>query len=550
MKALILAAGFGTRLLPYTRKIPKPLFTLVSKPMLEHIIDRLVHSGCDQILINTHHLHRKIETFIEQINPCVDIRILYEPVILDTGGAIANAEPFLNTDDFFVINADIITDIDLNTVFESHIQSRTMATLVLHDHEAFNCVAVDTDGYIANFKADTNALAFTGIQVLSPEIFNHLPDKNVFSSIEVYQNLCPQKQVKAFIDKNIFWSDIGTKSSYAMTSLLKLAASEFGITEKKIKEIKLEKLAGDGSDRQWHRSTYKNGSFILSDHDICLPESEEIRQLNAFIQIGRHLFSKGIPVPRILNHDTLSGIVILEDLGDMHLETLVKHKNDDRFTLNLYHKVIDLIIDFSSKGRQGFQEDWACQTATYSKELILEKECRYFIEAFIQNYLNRDVSFQEFINEFHYIADHALKNSVTGLMHRDMQSRNIMVQNSRVFFIDFQSARIGPLQYDLASLLIDPYVRLDDPIKNDLLQYTTRALKLTAGAKQDFLDCYQYCCLTRNLQFLGAFAFLSQIKLKKKFEPYIPIAVDSLKKIVTGLDTEKIPKLTKLVQTL
>ncbi len=550
MKALILAAGFGTRLLPYTHKIPKPLFTLVSKPMLEHIIDRLVHSGCDQILINTHHLHPKIETFIEQIKPCVDIQILYEPVILDTGGAIANAEPFLKTDDFFVINSDIISDVDLNAVFESHTQSKAMATLVLHDHETFNCVAVDTDGYIENFKADKNALAFTGIQVLSPKIFNHLPDKKVFSSIEVYQSLCPQKQVKAFVDKHIFWSDIGTKSSYTMTSLLKLAASEFGINEKKIRDIQLEKLAGDGSDRQWHRATFKGRSFILSDHDICLPGSEEIRQLNAFVQIGRHLFSKGIPVPRILSHDTLSGIVILEDLGNLHLETLVQQTNDDQTTLNLYHKVIDLMVEFSSKGSQGFQREWTCQTETYSKELILEKECRYFIEAFIRNYLNRDVSFKDFNSEFNHIADHALKNSVTGLMHRDMQSRNIMVKNSRVFFIDFQSARIGPLQYDLASLLIDPYVLLDDQIKINLLQYTTRALKLTGEAKLNFLDSFQYCCLTRNLQFLGAFAFLSQIKLKKKFESYIPIAVKSLKDIVTGLDTKKIPKLTKLIQTL
>ena len=241
---------------------------------------------------------------------------------------------------------------------------------------------------------------------------------------------------------------------------------------------------------------------------------------------------------------------MLEDLGDMHLETLVKQKNNNQFTLNLYHKVIDHIIDFSTKGGQGFKENWACQTATYSKELILEKECRYFIEAFVQNYLNMDVSFQKFKTEFNHIADHALKNGITGLMHRDMQSRNIMVHNSRIYFIDFQSARIGPLQYDLASLLIDPYMHLDDQIKIDLLHYTTRALNLTAAAKQDFLDTYQYCCLTRNLQFLGAFAFLSQIKMKKKFECYIPSAVQSLKKIVTGLDTEKIPKLSKLVQTL
>jgi aminoglycoside/choline kinase family phosphotransferase len=136
-------------------------------------------------------------------------------------------------------------------------------------------------------------------------------------------------------------------------------------------------------------------------------------------------------------------------------------------------------------------------------------------------------------------------------MHRDMQSRNIMVKNNRVCFIDFQGARSGPLQYDLASLLIDPYVNLKDKIREELLHYAMEKLKLSRDKKENFLQCYHYCSLTRNMQFLGAFSFLSQIKKRKKFEQYIPDSIQSLKQIITDLNMDKkIPKLSKLAQSI
>ena len=385
MKALILAAGYGTRLLPYTLKIPKPLFTLNSRPILEHVVKHLIEHGCEQILINTHHLHEQVEAFAGEL--LGNVHTIYEPVILDTGGAIANVKSFLSDAPFFVINSDIAFDVDLTRVYASHMESNCLATLVLHDHEKFNKVSVDAGGYIQSFDSKTAGLAFTGIQVLSPEIFDHFPDKKIFSSISVYQELMHGKKVKAFVEKEIYWSDIGTKESYSMTSLLELVAFEFGIKRNAIAEIQVHKLAGDGSDRLWYRASYENQSCIVGDHGICLPKTDSMMQFNAFIHIGRHLFSKGIPVPRILNYDKLSGMVIMDDLGNVHLETLAKQQNDTLSLLKLYQKVIDLLINFSITGLQGFNTEWTCQTPTYSKELILEKECRYFMDAFINGYL-------------------------------------------------------------------------------------------------------------------------------------------------------------------
>lgn len=550
MKALILAAGFGTRLLPFTRKIPKPLFTIQSKTVLEHVIQQLVDAGCEQIVINTHHLHDQIAFFVDQLKYPVDIQTLYEPVILDTGGAIANAKPFLNDSPFFVINSDIISSVDLNAVYAYHNRSNMLATLVLHDYPDFNKVILDNQGLIQRFDSTENGLAFTGIQVLSPGIYDYFPDKKIFSSIAVYQDLCRQKKINAFVVKNFFWSDIGTKESYSLTSALTLCAARFNIPLNRISHIQMDQLAGDGSDRYWYRAAYGGRSVIVSDHGICLPKSERRSQLNAFIHIGNHLLSKKIFVPCILDHDLLSGMVVLEDLGDVHLETLIKQKKNDGFTLEQYKQVIDCLIDFSAKGFEGFKKEWTCQTHTYSKELIIEKECLYFMTQFIQGHLNQQVCVDEFLTEFDHIANHALKNQITGLMHRDMQSRNIMITHHQPFFIDFQSARIGPLQYDLASLLIDPYVLLNHQIKNDLVVYTMEKLNLTPGQRHLFLESYHYCCLTRNLQILGAFSFLSRVKQKKQFEIYIPDAVRSLKGIVYNLNTDKLPRLSRLVQNI
>lgn len=548
MKALILAAGYGTRLLPYTLKVPKPLFTLNSIPVLEHLIKQLAEHGCEEMIINTHHLHGQIEALADQLP--FHIRAIYEPIILDTGGAIANTRPFFEDAPFFVINSDIVFDLDLTRVYAVHGASDCLATLVLHDYEPFNKVSVDDQGYVQSFNAKTGGFAFTGIQVLSPEIFEYFPDKKVFSSIEVYQKLIHHKKVRALVEKRIYWSDIGTSESYSRTSLLALAASQFGLKQDRMNHIRVQKLGGDGSDRLWYRASHDHSSFILSDHGICLPDSESLKQLTAFIHIGGHLFSKGIPVPRILNVDRLSGMVILDDLGDVHLEILAKQQKDTSAHVKLYQTIIDLLIEFSTRGAQGFKPEWTCQTPTYSKELILEKECRYFMDAFINGYLKLDVSWQSLSDEFNYIADQALEGGFTGLMHRDCQSRNIMICKGRPFFIDFQSARIGPLQYDLASLLLDPYVNLADAVKEALLHYAVEKLNLDSLQGKVFIRNYRFCCLTRNLQFLGAFAYLTRVKKKINFEQYMPFAVNSLKHIILGLNPDRIPKLAKLVQPL
>jgi len=136
-------------------------------------------------------------------------------------------------------------------------------------------------------------------------------------------------------------------------------------------------------------------------------------------------------------------------------------------------------------------------------------------------------------------------------MHRDMQSRNIMFKNNNIYFIDFQGGRIGPLQYDLASLLIDPYVELPHLLQAHLLNYSVKRLATIIRIDRDkFCISYKYCAIIRNLQILGAFGYLSRIKGKTYFEKYIPAALKTLKNNLSQCEDAEFPRLMAIVDIL
>ena len=216
-----------------------------------------------------------------------------------------------------------------------------------------------------------------------------------------------------------------------------------------------------------------------------------------------------------------------------------------------YTAMIDLLVDLCVDGGRNFDPGWTWQTPQYDKQLILERECRYFLEAFARDYLQLAVDFETFSREFELLAHRALEHPVIGFMHRDLQSRNIMLRNERLYLIDFQGGRLGPLQYDLASLLIDPYVELPPSLQARLLDRCLRAIRrrLAVNAAQ-FRSTYHYCALARNLQILGAFAYLSLVKGKVFFSAYIPRAVSSLQHRLAECPSSEFPRLTALVHQI
>ncbi len=562
MKALILAAGFGTRLRPYTQMTPKPLFTIGGQPIIDRLIASLRKAKCNTIIINSHHLAYKIEAFLKSKPYDFPVHLRYEPEILGTGGAIKNIADLLDDQPFFVINSDIVTDIDLRRVYKYHLKHRAMATLVLVDDARFNSVRVDGDGHIDGFSRQSSGrdeiadpMTFTGIQVLDPAITGHIPGGEFVSSIDIYQRLIEKNhKIKAFIAHDYSWDDIGTPERYRDVNINYMAPRAFhqAFPTDAADTIRFTKLKGDGSDRRWRRLTSGSRSLIMADHGIRgQSEPSQTTEAEAFIAIGRHLRRKGLPVPKIYLWDALAGLVFMEDLGDLHLQRFVHETNQTNQIFSLYQQVIDRIIALSIKGRQDFDLAWTWQTTHYDQDLILEKECRYFIDAFFNTYLGKQTDFDSLSDEFKTIADNALQFGTIGFMHRDMQSRNIMVKDDKVWFIDFQGGRIGPLQYDLASLLIDPYVALSVEMQTRLLKYAFQGVSSCISVDRElFKHAYYHCALARNLQILGAFGFLAKVKKKRFFIHYIPIALHTLKNHLNSHQGKYFPKLKELVSTL
>jgi aminoglycoside/choline kinase family phosphotransferase len=247
----------------------------------------------------------------------------------------------------------------------------------------------------------------------------------------------------------------------------------------------------------------------------------------------------------------MAGLVYVEDLGDRNLQTVVRRTQSTQAVVSWYKSVIHFLVKLSINGAKEFDSAWAYQTPRYDKELILERECRYFVEAFLRGYLGWNLSFEVYQEEFTSLAHKCLQNSTTGFMHRDMQSKNIMLRDNQCYFIDFQAGRLGPIQYDLASLLIDPYVELPQNIQSRLFNYCVEQLSLHCSVDPDkFRHSFNYCCLTRNLQILGAFGYLSRVKGKRHFEPYIPAAIKTLNRLPVILARGEFPGLKALAEKI
>lgn len=556
MKALILAAGLGTRLRPFTALTPKPLFSIGGCTLLDRIIYQLHQAGCRAIMVNTHHLRERIETYLAGKSYPIPVTPCHEPEILGTGGAIRNLAAFWDKTPFMVINCDILTDIDLRAVYDFHCCHTAPATLVLTDAPEFNTVSMDRNHTIIGFDMENpgvdfpQPLTFTGIQVLDPKVLDMIPAQPFVNSIDVYRHLIATNMPPiAYVATNNQWADIGTPERFrkaAMAETVPIAFKKaFGDTPSG--PITPHLLAGDGSDRSWQRLEAGGKSLIMADHGIR--QHPAPAEIDAFIAIGTHLIRRGVRVPQLFGSDPFSGLAFLEDLGDTHLQEFILNTADPRIVLSQYRSVIDQLIHMAIAGKEGFDTAWTHQSTHYDENLILERECRYFVEAFLNGWLQLETRYDDLAPDFHHLADGALSNAVEGFMHRDFQSRNIMVRNGQCYLIDFQGGRLGPIQYDLASLLIDPYVKLPLPLQSTLQDYGIN--KISAAAAVDPVRCrlgYRYCCITRNLQMLGAFGYLSRLKGKPHFAQYIPAAIATLDHNLSLLKTAPLDGLRDVVK--
>jgi NDP-sugar pyrophosphorylase family protein len=227
MKALILAAGLGTRLKPFTDHHPKALAPVNGKPVLQRNLEYLQSHGIYDVIVNVHHFASQIIDAIDQNNGWGSRVVISDErsEVLETGGGILKAAWYLrNSEPFVVMNADVLTNLDLSAMVQFHRQHNPMGTLAVTGRRSSRALLWDSDGRLCGWQ-NTNTgehkgrtgepRSFSGIQVLSPRIFNHIRFAGKFSMIEVYIDLCPHFHFLAFDHSQSLFIDIGTTEKLA-----------------------------------------------------------------------------------------------------------------------------------------------------------------------------------------------------------------------------------------------------------------------------------------------------------------------------------------------
>lgn len=226
---MIFAAGTGSRLKPYTDHIPKALIPIDGKPMLEHIILKLKAAGFTEIIINVHHLGEQIIDFLADKDDFgITIHISDErDYLLDTGGGIKHAAQFLQGDEpFLVHNVDIISNVDLKALYQHHLDTNPLATLLVSKRDTSRYLLFNKEnklsgwrnketGEVKSYYPDFdpsihNEFAFNGIHVISPEIFEWMDEwTGKFSIINFYLAVCAKTPIQAFEQADLRILDIG-----------------------------------------------------------------------------------------------------------------------------------------------------------------------------------------------------------------------------------------------------------------------------------------------------------------------------------------------------
>lgn len=226
MKAMIFAAGRGTRLNEETENKPKALVEVGGKPLLQHAIEKLKNNGFTKIVVNVHHFSGQIISFVKNSNFGIPVIISDETdFLLDTGGGLKKAERHLYGDEpVLIYNVDILSSLDLHIPLKYHIDSGALATLVVRSRPTQRYFKFNDEkrlvGWInkktgeekigfPEYFENATEMAFSGIHIVSPEIFTLLPENKKYSITGFYVEMAKEHLIKGYFDESEMWMDVG-----------------------------------------------------------------------------------------------------------------------------------------------------------------------------------------------------------------------------------------------------------------------------------------------------------------------------------------------------
>jgi aminoglycoside/choline kinase family phosphotransferase len=285
----------------------------------------------------------------------------------------------------------------------------------------------------------------------------------------------------------------------------------------------IQKIPQSGGDRIYFRILQGANSWIAT-YNLNLKENK------TFIYFAEHFHAKGLPVPKVLAVSDDHSVYIQEDVGNTSLLEMLENEGKTEHTFSLFQKSLKALAQLQVKGGEGLDYNACLTSKEFGKHSILT-DLLYYKYYFLDT-LQYPYDKQTLIDEFELLSDQLASKQFNHFLFRDFQSRNIMVHNDEVYFIDFQGGMQGGLSYDVASLLWQAKAELPDEWKTKLLDYYISEVQLLLPTKIDiaqFKKQYYGFVLLRLLQVLGAYGFRGLFERKAHFLTSIPLGLNNLK---------------------
>ena len=564
-KAVVLAAGFGTRLRPLTLVEPKPLLPMWGVPLLERILSLLESWGVEEIVVNAHWKAERIRAYAARRKGVAKVTVAEEPEILGTGGVLNPLRYLLGTEPFWLVNGDVVVEgLDPQPLVDAYVRSGGFAGCWMSEVFGPRTVEADREGRICNWASDVagdaGTYTYCGVALLGPQVLDYVKPAGFSTIVEAYEAALMRdgKTVCGADPDGAYWADCGTLEAYleahaaldpdrfeanpnvifpgvklvetadlagcvvtgglvggAFERAALVGADQIGDARLaalvralgwKAEDVAAVFLGARGSDRAFWRLVHGD------DRALAVVYDDAARPENArYAHHARLLAEAGVPVPRVLADLPERKALALEDLGDDSLERRAAEKG--AHLVELYAPVVKALRALHEEGTaRALREAADALEPAFGPDLykwerdLFETHCvkaRYGYEK-LPDAVRADLE---------AVAD-VLARQRPVLVHRDCQSSNVLYRDGAPVFIDFQGMRLGAAAYDLASLLYDPYAPLGEKER--------RAL-----AKLYPVDGLAYGAVQRLVQALGAFGRLASVG-QPRFEAHVPRALANL----------------------
>ena len=318
-----------------------------------------------------------------------------------------------------------------------------------------------------------------------------------------------------------------------------------------VKNLQCFPLTGDASDRNYFRIKFNSHKTYKSSIVAMMQINPPIRKDIPFVTTQAFLKKCRIKVPKLYYIDSNKGFIFLDDLGDITLEEKLNASSPAEQE-KYYKKAIDILLRMQIECTRKIDKSIPAHDLSFDLEKLIW-ELDFMSTHFIEGFFKKTVSEKDKTichDEFFKICS-LLSKQKRYFCHRDYHSRNIMINNNELVLLDFQDARMGPCQYDLASLLRDSYFKLDKNLFDKLLDDYINKKEETEQApvkREDFLKVFDWMCIQRNLKALGTFGYQINVNRNERYRDAIPRTVEYVLDNLSKYDDLK--SLKKCLQVL